>query len=91
MTTIMSYLAELPALSHCSLLLFCRSESHKINSGHPHVKFSIAKQSALRLHTLNPRNGLYIAPEFLIHTVNKIVFSDVVLCAQVISPILHII
>lgn len=59
------------------------------------MKFSIAKQSALRLHALNPGNGLYIGckvhgPEFLIRTVNKIVFSDVVLCVQVTSPILHI-
>ena len=96
MTTVMSYLAKLPALSHCNLLLFCQSESHKINSGHPHVKFSIAKQSALRLRTLNPRNDPYIGckvhgHEFLICTVNKIVFSDVALCAQVISLILHII
>lgn len=53
------------------------------------MKFSIAKQSALRLRTLNPRNGLYIGPEFLICMVNKIVFCDVVLRAQVISPILH--
>lgn len=54
-----------------------------------HVKFSIATQLALRVHTPNPVN--YIGPGPLIHIINKIAFPDMVWCVQVISSILHII